>query len=377
MAASAPFGRPMTGRRSTRRRYMLRGAAGMLVLAMVAGSVFALSGAYNVAASVKHFYITDRLIKLVLWRSIDLHSHELAKAPATDASAIRLGARHYLTGCMPCHGAPGRPQSPVITGMYPAPPNFGEVALDWQDEELAWIVFNGLKFTGMPHWPGADRIDEVWPVVSFLQQLPSMSPARFDTYARTGSEGEASKNPTLGLCAGCHGAGGSPPVSAAVPPLHGQSEAYLLRALEEYAGNRRQSGMMEPVAAALSASERQELASAFAAMPAPAIPMRAAPPETPTGLGETIAKSGLRERNVAACLSCHEGDRSPHFPKLRGLSKAYIATQLRLFGSGVRGDTPYGRIMQKVAQRLDAEEIETVAAYLERTLTATTRRAPP
>lgn len=64
------------------------------------------------------------------------------------------------------------------------------------------------------------------------------------------------------------------------------------------------------------------------------------------------------------CVGCHgpAGDsQAPEmFPKLAGLEKAYIATQLTAFRSGERA----GPTMNPMASTLTDEDIENLAAYL-------------
>jgi cytochrome c553 len=359
--------------------------SGGLILAGVAcvAAVVVLSGAYNVAASARHFAITDWLIKLVLRRSIDTHSAGIEVPPLDEPGLARLGGLAFVTGCEPCHGGPGRPQGPIVAAMYPAPPPLPGKVDDWSDAELYWIVRHGLKFTGMPQWTGSGRADEVWPVVAFLRELPRMTPAAYRELAAAAAGAETVDPPPesadLAACAACHGDARRPPISRRVPPLQGQNAAYLVRALTEYAQDWRQSGIMEPLAAALSAERRTELAAAYAAMPltaTPAIGLASAEPAAgegadavpagDAGQGRRIAEEGVPERNVPACLGCHSGERSPQFPRLAGLSAAYIAEQLRLFRAGVRGATTHGAIMQTVARRLPEEDVDAVADYLGR-----------
>ncbi|MGK9167665.1 c-type cytochrome [Inquilinus limosus] len=354
-------------------------ALGVLVAvvgALVLGAVLVLSGVYNVAASDKHFHITDRLLRLVLWRSVDTHSTGIEVPDLDDAGLIRLGARHFAAGCEPCHAGPGIRQNPVATSMYPTAPALGDQVAGWETRELFWIVRHGLKFTGMPQWPGDGRDDEVWPVVAFLRRLPGLSPGEYADLTGLDEAGKpsgfmADRSVAAG-CALCHGDADQAPVADPAPALRGQSKPYLLRALEEYAGDTRQSGMMEAVAAALSARERERLAGEFAAMPPPAGDQDVQQDPEPVARGAAIASGGVPERNVPPCLACHLGRRSPQFPRLGGLSAGYIANQLRLFRDGVRGGTPYGAIMAPIAGRLTDRQIEDVAAYF-----ASRRRSSP
>lgn len=349
-----------------RRRWFAYGALAMVACAAVLAAGLVLSGAYNVAASATHFYITDRLLKLALWRSVDTHSAGIEVPPLDDPGLVHLGARHFVTGCQPCHAGPGLLQNPVAGGMYPAAPPLGDNVGGWEDKELFWIVRHGLKYTGMPQWPGEGRDDEVWPVIAFLRELPDMAPERYAEL--TGTEAGAAfafaadEMATKESCSGCHGGGEGAPAAMLAPSLGGQNEAYLLRALEEYAAGERESGMMESIAAALSPEDRRRLASEFAQEPSPAASIADAD-EDLLAFGETVATDGIPAQNVPACMSCHSGRRSPQFPRLEGLSAGYIANQLRLFRSDVRAVSPHAAIMAPIAQRLTEEQSAAVAAY--------------
>jgi cytochrome c553 len=357
---------------------MVFGAAGVVAVA-----VFLLSGVYNVGASVKHFAATERIIKVVLRRSIATHTDWDEPLPdLADPGLATLGARHFETGCAPCHGSPARAGSAVVARMYPSPPSLRHAASDWKTRELFWIVQNGLKFTGMPAWPGAGRQDEVWPLVAFLEALPDLGPAAYAAMvdpvaAPTPGEGldlgpvvpgagavSSSDAALLRSCTGCHGAAGEPPVDALVPSLAGQNAAYLERALREYRADVRQSGMMETVAKHLTDEAIVALADHFAA--APAIERRYARPADPGALerGRRIVASGIPAERIPPCAACHSAGRSQHFPRIAGHSETYLRMQLELFHDGVRAQSAYAGIMHQVARRLEPRHIADVAAYL-------------
>ena len=356
--------------------------------------VFMFSGIYNVAASVQHFDVTNRIIKIVLWRSIQTHSGVDDVPALDDPGLVRLGANHYRIGCAPCHGSPAAAGSAVVQRMYPAPPPLTHARDDWSPEYLHWIVANGLKFTGMPAWPGAGRSVEVWPLVAFLEALPEMSPTEYDALLASpasrsaagldlGGE-DAAGRPLTAVTAGCdacHGAGGADPVDGLVPALAGQKAEYLERALTEYRDDVRQSGFMEPVAHDLDDATIRALALHYAGIDAARGRAGEAVPEAPAAVGNAergarIVRFGLPEDRVAPCGSCHGANRSNQFPLIDGLSSAYVVTQLELFREGVRDASPYAAIMANVASHLDDTMMKDVAAYLA-ALPATTQRPAP
>jgi len=337
----------------------------------ILGGAFILSGIYNVAASREHFDITNAVIRLTLTRSVAMRSMGVEAPDLSDERLARLGARHFALGCSPCHASPARSQNPIVAEMYPAPPSLTHVAKEWETEELFWIVKHGLKFTGMPSWPALEREDEVWALVAFLERLSEADAEDYAAMAGIGGErrgaafffgSNAAMDELTGMCANCHGDARSPPVHPLAPPLAGQKEAYLRRALDEYADRRRPSGIMEPVAAALGPSDIERLAQHYAEAPA-AAPLRDGLDGKAAARGEVIAREGVREDDIPACLACHDAGSSGEFPRLDGLSAGYIATQLSLFREGNRAHSTYSAIMAPIARRLSEEQIADVASY--------------
>jgi cytochrome c553 len=161
-------------------------------------------------------------------------------------------------------------------------------------------------------------------------------------------------------CVRCHGDAQSPPVSDRVPRLHGQSEAYLTRAIQNYSDGIRESGIMEPVALEMSTEETAALARYYASLPSPHIVAS----EDPKAVvrGRRIATEGLAEGGIPPCSSCHKGD-NPQFPRLAGQSATYLRGQLELWRRGLRDRSGYGAIMAVVANRLNDAQIHDVTAF--------------
>lgn len=341
--------------------------------AMVAAGLtfFVLSGVYNVAASSDHFGITNKVIRLVLRRSVATHSLFVAEPPnLQNPDLIRLGAGHYGGGCQPCHGAPGQPANPIVAAMLPPPPPLQNRVEEWSDEELFWIVKNGLKFTGMPAWAAQERDDEVWTLVAFLRQMPGLTAEEYQRLARGNApppepEAITSNLAALTQCSRCHGTDSAPPTSSLIPRLAGQSQAYLERALREFASGARSSGVMHPVAFELDVAAIQEFAAYYAALSGlsdePADGGRLT--ET-VERGREIAEHGVRKDRIPSCNSCHSGV-TGSFPELAGQSAAYLAGQLALWQKGLRDETRHGAIMAPIANRLNEQQILDVTAYFE------------
>lgn len=145
------------------------------------------------------------------------------------------------------------------------------------------------------------------------------------------------------------------------PRLAGQNAAYLAKQLANFKSGERKSSAMRPMVASLSHDDMLALALYFSRQRvAPHLPADA----RLAARGKQIYENGGKATEVAACIGCH-GERaqgSENLPRLAGQFPAYLALQLKQFGSRVR--TNDNAVMHTVAVRMSVEEIDAVAAYL-------------
>lgn len=350
------------------------GAGLTLAVLVVAAVVFVASGFYNVSANRKHFDVTTWLLDVLRRQSVRTHTIGLRAPDLSDPEMIMLGAAHFAGGCAACHGSPASAGSPLAAAMLPEPPSLDRAALDWSSEQLFWIVQQGQKYTGMPHWIAPEREDEVWAVTAFLKRLPGMDAATYAELA-SGGAGLPSADPGLEFgrdgngrgvanCARCHGEPGQSPPSALVPLLSGQKQAYLERSLREYASGKRQSGVMQLVASGLDDEQIRELAARYAAGGTPAVVAGTGDLDQ-LERGAQIVAAGVPEADVPPCIACHGSSSRPPFPRIAGQSARYIQQQLQLWKRGLRRSSDFGAIMSVIAQRLTDSQIADVAAYLQ------------
>jgi cytochrome c553 len=376
-------GRSASGRRTHGAGPSLRvwivTAASLLAVLAVLGSVVVVSGIVPIKASSGHWRITAWFLKFAMSRSVATHSWGV-EAPALDAPGLALrGAGHFESGCRPCHGSPDLLAPRIALAMTPHPPDLTHASSRWSPEELFYIVKHGVKLTGMPAWPTLQRDDEVWAVVAFLLEMPRLdaesyrrlvhaqAPAPDEATPLQGLVGpEAIPGAVLASCARCHGAAGLGRGAGAFPALAGQRPAYLYGALRAYAQHSRPSGIMGPIAAALSPDEMRELADYYAALPARAVVPPAQLDTAAARRGESIALRGIAQQRVPACVQCHGPARTPRnsaYPVLAGQDFAYLLQQLELFHDGRRGGWLYAHLMREVAPRLTRGQMHDVAQY--------------
>jgi cytochrome c553 len=394
----------------------------VLALLGVGGLLAAVSGLVPIAASSGHFAITEWFLQFSKQRSVATHTLGEEPPRLDDPALLLKGAGHFEAGCRPCHGAPDLPRLPrVPRAMLPPPPNLALVVPEYAPEELFYIVKHGIKFTGMPAWPSQVRDDEVAAMVAFLVALPQLDAAAYRRLVHgepAGGDASSAAEPldplagvehapraVVASCGRCHGKDGRGRGNAAFPALAGQRETYLVLALEAYAADRRQSGVMQPSAAVLGADEMREIAAyysrlparrargtapakgdAAASRPATSDPVSSDPVSSdpvssdavssdavsrdPAALarGRDIVERGVPDRRVPSCSDCHgpglalEGAAAP---VLAGQYADYLVLQLQLFARKERGGSERAHIMDEVAPRMTDAQMHDVAAYYE------------
>jgi cytochrome c553 len=343
------------------------------------GGLVAVSGIIPIKASSGHWAITAWLLDFAKTRSVSTHTLTL-KTPALDEPELALkGAGHYETGCLPCHGGPGRRHPRIAQAMTPPPPYLPPRIAKWEPDELFYIVKHGIKFTGMPAWPALQRDDEVWAMVAFLRRLPNLDAESYRRLIQGEAPPDGSVTPMGALtgqperpravtasCGRCHGVDGRGRGVGAFPKLAGQRPAYLLASLQAFARGERHSGIMQPIAAGLSQEEMRELAGYYGSLQELS-PSRL-PQDTAPAIerGKAIADRGIPSQRVPSCADCHGPGatrRNPVYPELAGQYADYLVLQLEIFKKNVRGGTDYAHLMRRLAAGLTPEQMRDVALY--------------
>ncbi len=179
-------------------------------------------------------------------------------------------------------------------------------------------------------------------------------------------------------CLACHGAqaGGDidfgPDARYGTPALRGLKADYLKESLIAYKTGSRQHEEMRVVVSMLDEETLDFLARKLAAFPA--APMKSADAlaklterDPLFRKGQAIAREGLPEKEVPACMDCHgalgEGD-ADLGPHLAGQNGIYIQQQFVAYADGTR-QTEQAAVMQPVAAGLSGDDVEAVAHYYE------------
>ncbi len=159
-----------------------------IVIVVLAGAaiVAPLLGAVDVAADVQDSRMTDWYLSHVRDRSIEARVGEIHVPGLEDPGRVHSGAVAFDAMCAGCHGAPGRERSPVGAGLNPEPPDLAEAGMTSEEQlaEAFWVVKHGVRMTGMPAFGLTHHDDELWDLVAFVGELPSLSPHGYESMLR-------------------------------------------------------------------------------------------------------------------------------------------------------------------------------------------------
>lgn len=159
------------------------GIAGTLLVLALVGLVVVYTGAYNPAASRDHTPLERWALSTNMRNAVQVRADD---PPALTAANFASGASGYKAMCEHCHGGPGVRRAEWARGMLPLPPDLTHAASRWEPEEVAWIVRHGIRMTGMPAFGPSHSADDIRDITAFVEQLPTMTPARYAAVGGTG-----------------------------------------------------------------------------------------------------------------------------------------------------------------------------------------------
>ena len=166
-------------------------------------------------------------------------------------------------------------------------------------------------------------------------------------------------------CAECHRINGGGMPSVGIPRIAGQTETYIYREIRGVQKGTRYSPYMDGIVQNLSRKDIRSVALYYSTVRTPKLHDPAEFDPSLRELGRRIARRGLWDRNIPACILCHgQNGRGipPNFPYIAGQSKSYLMGQLLSFAIVKRKDDPEG-LMRGIASKLTNREIKAVAQY--------------
>jgi mono/diheme cytochrome c family protein len=158
----------------------------VLAIGGVAGFIY--SGIYPIGADIPHHKIEFWLLETLRKNSISRASANITVPSLESADLLMAGGPDYNDMCAGCHLKPGKKQSDMSLGLYPAPPNLSTTSLvdnredndaQQQAQQQFWVIKHGIKASGMPAWGPTHDDQRIWAMVAFLQKLPALTPDQY------------------------------------------------------------------------------------------------------------------------------------------------------------------------------------------------------
>ena len=99
--------------------------------------------------------------------------HGIPPRPVDLKTSIENGATYYGLECSICHAVDGRGQTEPGQWEYPRAADLSSKHVQsYSDEELFWIIQNGIRYTGMPSFAKVETPDHIWDLVNYVRTLP-------------------------------------------------------------------------------------------------------------------------------------------------------------------------------------------------------------
>jgi mono/diheme cytochrome c family protein len=146
---------------------------------LAGGFVVVVAGLYDVGAISQHTRPVYWLLDRALHQSVRVRAMTI-DTPALDSPGLReRGLQCFHRHCTSCHGAPGLAPERHALAVQPVPRPLTNALSEWQPRELFWIARNGIRMSGMPAWHGRLEDEDLWAIVAFLQELPTLAPTAY------------------------------------------------------------------------------------------------------------------------------------------------------------------------------------------------------
>lgn len=95
-------------------------------------------------------------------------------APANRQAAIKEGDRLFGTECAACHGLSGHSPTDAGRWMYPRAADLtSHDTQSYSDQEIFWIIKNGIRLSGMPAFGKVESDEHTWDLVLYVRMLPT------------------------------------------------------------------------------------------------------------------------------------------------------------------------------------------------------------
>ena len=129
-------------------------------------------GVLPVQADATPTRLEAALLGAALHASVARHA---AREPNSISPEHRVeGADLYRQMCSRCHGRSNNSENVYGRSFYPPAPNLLLARPAYSGNEMFWLVKHGIRNTAMPAWGNLLSDEDIWKVVSFIQESDSL-----------------------------------------------------------------------------------------------------------------------------------------------------------------------------------------------------------
>lgn len=147
----------------------------VLVVVLAAGAVAWWQIRAGISAHGEPTRVEMLIARTMRSMAVPADARELTNPLEPTEKVMASAKAHWADHCASCHGNDGKGQTEMGQGLYPKAPDMTAAdTQDLSDGELAYIIHNGVRLTGMPAWgePGTPPTDADWELVHFIRHLP-------------------------------------------------------------------------------------------------------------------------------------------------------------------------------------------------------------
>jgi len=130
----------------------------------------------NWSATRKPGQLESRLADYVTSNWVHRHAAKQTNPINPTPENLKAGQGDFEEHCASCHGLDGSGENRFEADFYPPVPKLADVAQEWSDGELYFIISNGISMSGMPGFSGNHDSKDIWGMVLWVRHLAQLSP---------------------------------------------------------------------------------------------------------------------------------------------------------------------------------------------------------
>ena len=141
--------------------------AGVLLIGWLAFSSFSLAAVAEPGGT--ETYLAIKAKHLLIARAV---REGVPPRPLDRAASAAQGDNTFTVRCSLCHGEDAQSRTPIGQWMYPRATDLTSSEVrSYSDQELFWIVKNGIRLSGMPAFGKTETDEKIWNMIDHLRTL--------------------------------------------------------------------------------------------------------------------------------------------------------------------------------------------------------------